>query len=141
MEILFKVVYAVVVLSIAGALILSVVSVCRSQVDPVQTMLRWFRKAAPLEGVLSTRDPMAIYQDGRQVGVVTGAVVAENGLTVFHQLSETAALQTDKPFEYIRNRYRVLEIGTVAGLKIVATPTGSTSRNAVLEDVVCQMIP
>jgi hypothetical protein len=139
-EVVFKVLYAIVVLAIACALIASVVSVCRSQVDLAETVRRWFKKASPLENVISVRDPSAIYQDGGVVGLVTGSVDQDDGVFVFRQLAETAGFRSEKPFEYGRERYRVLRIGSASGIKVIATPTGSTARNAVLEDVVCELV-
>ena len=138
MEILFKVLYAIVILTIAAGLIVSVISVLKSQVDLKETVRRWFRRIAPGKDVIATRDPNAIYQDGSVVGSVTGAVEQGNGMVVFRQLAETSEFRRDQPFEYGRQSYRVLRIGSVAGMKVTATPTGLTSRNAVLEDVVCE---
>jgi len=138
MGILFKVLYAIVVLTIAAGLVVSVISVLRSHVDLKETVQRWFRRIAPGKDVIATRDLNAIYQDGRVVGSVTGAIEQGNGVVIFRQLAETSEFRRDQLFQHGRQSYRVLKIGSETVMKLTATPTGSTSRNAVLEDVVCE---
>lgn len=60
-----------------------------SQIDPTETIARFFRQLSPQPDVIATRDPSGIYQDGKKVGEVTGHVETREDTVVFEQLSET----------------------------------------------------
>lgn len=112
----------------------------RSQIDPRETVKQLFSKEPDLVQKVIARDDSKIYQDGKSVGNIYGDVVEENNRVIFVQLTDTSDFQRDQVFEYKRYKLKVLSIARSIGMKVIASSSGSSVKNAVLEEVVCEKV-
>ncbi len=115
--------------------------VWRSQIDPKETIARLLRKLSPSSEMIAERLPNMIYQEGSEVGEVTGQIEETDDLIIFHQLCETSPLNRELPFEYRRQTVKIVTIGSMIGQTSVVSGTKSQVRSAVLENVVCKKLP
>jgi hypothetical protein len=106
-----------------------------SHIDVKATLSKFVREAAPKKDVIATRDPNKIYQNGLPVGNVIGGVKEVDDTTVFEKISETSDLKRDAPFEFKRDKLKIIKIEQVSAVDI-SNLTGS--HEAVLKDVVCK---
>lgn len=108
------------------------------QVDLIETGLGFFRDKA--QQTVATRDPNAIYQNGRIVGRVKGFKEID-GSCVFDMISNTSGLNPDLPFEYRTKKLKIVNIGRKTGTKYDATPSGAIeAHHDVIMDVFCKII-
>ena len=134
METLFKVIVTLGVLWFIYFQITFLWKFWHSQVDPTGTIDRVIEKLKPDSDVIATRDPNRLYQNGYVVGNVDGEVSIEGDTVVFTELSETAKLNENEPFQYQRLSLKIKNIQHRTG--ILATMKGP--KNAVLRQVVCK---
>ncbi|MDA2929190.1 hypothetical protein MYX84_04440 [Acidobacteria bacterium AH-259-O06] len=137
MEIAFKIAATIVVAVLIYFEVLFLVTVWRSHVDPKATIGRIVQRLAPDRDFIATRDPNLIYQNGEVVGEVTGRVTIDGNRVEFTELTNTAQLDRDKPFEYQRRKLRIVQIRSSSGMKLGM----QGPRENVLGDVVCEVIP
>ena len=85
-----------------------------------------------------TRDDNKIYQEGNIVGSICGEVNELEDKIIFEEISDTEQLNNKYPFEYKRNKLKIVSIGARSGAKNVVTLEGSISRKAVITNVICE---
>jgi len=111
-----------------------------SQIDPKETMRLFLSSPAKSPEWVAMRDPSKIYQHGKEVGNLNGAVIPSQDQLIFTEICDTEAFNTTEPFEYKRTTYRVVSIGGRIGMAVGADDQGGlTSRKAVMTDVVCEV--
>ena len=118
------------------------ITLWKSQIDPKETLTRFWRKFSPQYDVIATRDPNAIYQNGTVVGIITGDVVIREKEVVFEAISETSNLNRDAPFEFRREILLVVSWEKFTGMKVEMSGQGTEvkTRTAVLENIVCKKV-
>lgn len=87
---------------------------------------------------IATRDPMAIYQNSKIVGNICGAVTREANTVIFQEIYNTASLNKALPFEYKKEKLKIIRIGTVISVSSIASNYGTEVKNNVIKDVVCE---
>src|SRR2546430_17688219 len=108
-ELLFKIGITITVLVVMFFEGVIVVKVWRSQIDTAATLGRLFDKIKPESGFIATIDPGKIYQVHKPVGDVDDAPSPQpDGNFVFKELANTGALDRTKPFQYRRQRSKIL---------------------------------
>lgn len=111
------------------------------QIDPIETIKRLGkRKAQETLDIFATRDQNAIYQGGIIVGKVSGNVDEVDSKIIFREIFDTSNLNQDLPFEYRRDRLRIISIGSFTGMDIKMVDGKSTIKHNVIKDVVCERI-
>jgi hypothetical protein len=135
-----KLILSTVAIAVIASAVVFIHGLWSSQLDVTETLGRAWKKITFQSDVVAVRDPDAIYQNGTKVGVVTAAVAPRGDLMVFEQLVDTSSLDRAQPFEYQRQRLRVVTVERQIGLKSVVTSQGSSVRQAVLENVVCARV-
>jgi hypothetical protein len=111
-----------------------------TQIDVKATCSRWFKQSSLQTDSIVARDPNKIYQNSNPVGDITGEVEEKENSIIFKQLSNTASLNRNMPFEYKRNIYKIKRIKNQIGLKIGVTNTGIDQKTGVLENVICEKL-
>jgi len=114
--------------------------VWKGQIDIKQTCLRIARFFTKEPDFIVKRDPNKIYQNGKEVGIVSGNVTENDSNMTFEELSETETLNRNLPFDYQRNTLRIMRIESVTGMKICTSNTDSKIKKGVLSNVVCEKI-
>jgi hypothetical protein len=114
--------------------------VWKGQIDLRETCSRIVRRVITEPDFIAKRDPNKIYQNGKEVGIVSKNVQEKNDTIIFEELCETENLDRDIPFEYQRHKLRIIRIESIAGLKISASNTETEAKKAVLTNVVCERI-
>ena len=140
METVFKIAITVVLLCAVYYQLLFIRTIWRSQIDPRATISRLIKKLQPESSVIATRDPGKIYQSGKPVGDVTGAVSIDGPKVIFKQLSDTTDLQADKPFDYQRSTLKIVSIASRTGMLVDMSDSGTRHARDVLGDVVCEKL-
>lgn len=81
------------------------------QIDVRETVRKWTRRGVqqPIEQI-ATREPNAIYQNGKMVGHVSGEVQELEDKIIFDELYDTAELNRNQLFEWKREKLRVISI-------------------------------
>ena len=111
------------------------------QIDPIETIKRLGkRKAQETLDIFATRDQNAIYQGGIIVGKVSGNVDEVDSKIIFREIFDTSNLNQALPFEYRRDRLRIISIGSFTGMDINMVDGKSTIKHNVIRDVVCERI-
>lgn len=110
------------------------------QLDPRETVSRFFKKAVEPPEWVATREASKIYQNGNPVGDITGSVEQTESQVHFSQLVNTSHFDTNSPFEYQRLKLKVTRIGSIIGMKAEATDKGAVTLSAVMEDVTCSIV-
>ncbi len=111
------------------------------QIDPIETIKRLGkRKAQETLDIFATRDQNAIYQGGIIVGKVSGNVDEVDSKIIFREIFDTSNLNQNLPFEYRRDRLRIISIGSFTGMDIKMVDGKSTIKHNVIKDVVCERI-
>ncbi len=105
----------------------------KSQIDPKATCSRIVTFFSPPSEIIATRDPAKIYQNGKDVGNITGEVETKNGITIFHQICNTSQLKQKLPFEYKKETFKIIDCGAEFDIK-----GGSPIKTNVLEGVTCE---
>ncbi|GEM_PF-4992242 len=141
MEILFKVAITAAVTCLIYYQLVFLRGVWRSQVDPGATIGRIIDTFKPKTDVIATRDQNKIYQVGKAVGDVSGAVTEEGATVKFTRILNTSGLAVNQPFEYRRLRLKIRSIGARAGMYVNQTDAGAITGTDVLSDVVCDRLP
>ena len=111
-----------------------------NQLDPRETVSRFFKKTVEPPDWVATREPSKIYQNGESVGDIIGAVEQAPGQVHFSQIANTTRFDTTSPFEYQRLKLKVVRIGSIIGMKSEVTDKGAVTLSAVMEDVTCSII-
>jgi len=114
--------------------------VWKGQLDIKETFSRITKKFVSEPDFIAKRDPNKIYQNGNEVGIVSGNVRENDDTITFEELSETEGLNRDIHFEYKRHKLKIIKIEASAGFKITASTTNSKSHKAVLSNVVCKKL-
>lgn len=152
MQLFYKLVITIIILVViflvvVRPLILFLHHVWTSQIDPRETIRRVLNRLfpKPQAEIIATRDPNKIYQNGKEVGNVTGQVEIKNDLVIFHMLSETADLEEDHPLEYKKESFQIISTGSRSGIKITGTVSDggkltTTQEHDVIEDVTCKKL-
>jgi hypothetical protein len=109
--------------------------VWRGQIDIKETCLKIARKVIPWTDVIAKRSHNKIYQNGREVGTVSGNVQEKNNTIIFEELCETENLNRDIPFEYQRHKLKIIRIEIINRLKI-----DNSTKKDVLTNIVCEKI-
>jgi len=138
MEIGFKIFWTLVLIIV---FLCSINWVWTHQIDVKRTILGFFKKGVekPVDWI-ATRDENAIYQNGEIVGNVTAKVDETEDKLIFHEICNTSELNRDLPFEYGREKLRIIEIGSIIGQKNIVTSSGSEIKYNIMENVVCQRV-
>ncbi len=111
------------------------------QIDPIETIKRLGkRKAQETLDIFATRDQNSIYQGGIIVGKVSGNVDEVDSKIIFREIFDTSNLNQDLPFEYRRDRLRIISIGSSTGMDIKMVDGKSTIKHNVIRDIVCERI-
>jgi len=107
----------------------------KSQIDPKATCSRIVTFLAPLSEMIATRNPKKIYQDGKEVGNITGKVVSANDRIIFEEVCDTGELNIGEPFEYERYKLKVTHIDEVIGIKM-----GMPTKKDVKRGMKCMVL-
>ena len=137
-EIVFKIIGTLVLIIV---FVFSINWIWTHQIDVKETILGLFKKEVerPVDWI-ATRDENAIYQNGEIVGNVTAKVDETEDKLIFHEICNTSELNQELPFEYGREKLRIIEIGSITGQKIIVTSSGSEIKYNIMENVVCQRV-
>lgn len=107
--------------------------ILKSQIDPKATCSRIVTFLSPPSEIIATRDPMKIYQNGKEVGNITGEVETKGGVIIFRQICNTSELNQKLPFEYKKETIKIIRCDASFDIK-----GGSPVKTNVLEGVVCE---
>jgi len=115
-QIVFKIAVTIILIIIPLYLILWLWG---QQVDLKQTFWNIFKSISPVKKeIIATRDPNKIYQDGKEVGNVTGNVSRTNEYILFEEVCDTGELNIRNPFEYGKYTLKVTHIDEIVGIKM-----------------------
>ena len=132
-RLLITIIVVIVILVVVVPLIRFVWQTWNNPIDLKETVRRWFKSQSE---IIAVRDPKKIYQNGKEVGSVTGRVEERNDDSIiFYELCETSELRRDHPFEYQNKTLKITKIGSEIRLKI-----GTPVKKNVLKDVVCKKL-
>jgi len=131
-ELLFKVFLTVVVLFFS---VVSLKWIWRSQIDIKETGRKLLETPQKSMDWVVTRDPAKIYQDGKEVGDITGKIETKSNVIIFYQICNTSGLNESLPFEYKKEKLKVIRCGGRYDIK-----GGSPVRTNVLEGVECEKL-
>lgn len=135
LEWVFKTVFIVIVLLVAGGLIRWALT---NQIDPWATISGFFQSAVEPKGIV-TRDPNKLYQNGEPVADVLGEVKESGTNVLFHRLTNAGNLDRKATFQYGRRTLRIVKISKETGMLTNLLPSGSTEiMNNVLDEVECE---
>lgn len=111
------------------------------QIDMKDTFLSPIKKIIekPIDWI-ETRDSNAIYQNDKIVGNITGAVTEVDNKLIFTEICNTSALNRSMPFEYRREKLKVIKIGPTIGQYSSVTNNSTVVKQSVIKDVVCERI-
>jgi len=135
LEILFKIGTTVVIIVAIFWQLLFVKWLWVNQVDLKATFSRFIKLTALKSDIIATRDPNKIYQQGKPVGIVAGQITEKGDTVIFKKLIETTNLNRKEPFEYKRDKCKIVSIGSLSVLDI---SNSSGVRMGVLRNIVCQ---
>ena len=132
-ELVFKIALTLVlVIPVTGA----VRWIWTHQLDPGATLARIFQSATEPEWV-ATRDDLKLYQGGRPVAEIVGAISEEGSHVIFSRLVNAAALNAGEPVEWKRLTLRVVRVRERIGI-LYDTDIGTLKD--VLRGVECEII-
>lgn len=134
-KIIITICVIIAILVFVGSLISFLYWTWHSEIDVKETVRRWFTRKPSSADVIATRDPKKIYQDGKEVGDVTGQVTTNDNSVTFQQISNTTELNRNLPFKYKRKTLKIMDSKPETRIKL-----GSPVRMNVLEDVVCEEV-
>ena len=107
-----------------------------SDIDHKQTTSRIFNFLFKHKSeLIATRDHKKIYQNGLEVGNITGSVTISDGYIVFDEVCETGKLDKQNPFEYRNYRLKIIDIGQELDL------CGSPLKRDVKRSMRCEILP
>ena len=137
-EIVFKIFMTLVLIIV---FVYSINWIWTHQIDVKETIFGLFKKEAQkkVEWV-ATRDENAIYQNGKIVGNVTAKVDETEDKLIFHEICNTSKLNQELPFEYRREKLRIIEIGSIIGQENIVTSSGSEIKYNIIRNVVCEKV-
>ncbi len=138
MEIGFKILWTLVLIVV---FVFSINWIWTHQIDVKKTILGIFKKEVerPVDWI-ATRDENTIYQNGEIVGNVTAKVDETEDKLIFHEICDTSKLNQELPFEYRREKLRIIKIGSIIGQKSIVTSSGFEIKYNVMENVVCRRV-
>ena len=137
MELLFKIIITAVVILI-GTWTLH--WTWTSHIDPKATIQKFLQQKPKIVNVVVLRDPNKLYQGEAVVADVTGEVKINNGQVILEQISNAAGLDMNKPIEYGRLKLKILNVGSIIGMKSVVSTKGSSVLQNVMENVICEKL-
>ena len=108
-----------------------------TQIDVKATLCKFIDKAAHKTDVIATRDPNKIYQEGKSVGNVIGKVEVKDNIVSFTRIGETSNLSRGDPFEYGRDKYKIMRVENAVRLDFFQK--GDTHTD-VLVNVECMKV-
>ena len=112
-----------------------------SQIDVKETIMRPIQgKVLEKNEWVATRDPNIIYQNNTSVGNVSGKVEHQNGKVIFREICDTSSLNRAMPFEYKRDKFKIISIRQAIGLFSSASSSGTQVKHNVIIDVICERI-
>ena len=137
MEIVFKI-----AMTILGCIVFLFFlrGVWKGQIDIKETFSRIVGKVISKPDFIAKRDHNKIYQNGKEVGVVSKAIQEKDNTIIFEELCKTEKLDREITFEYQRHKLKIIRIGTVTGLKISVSSTDTNVKEGVLTNVVCEKV-
>jgi hypothetical protein len=91
-------------------------------------------------GWIAIIDKDAIYQNGQIVGNISGNIQEKDGRSIFSKISNTDLLKRALPFQYRRDKFRIIEIGLVRGMGVVASSLDTKNEKDVIENVICEKV-
>jgi hypothetical protein len=116
------------------------IKVWKGHVDAVSTINRFVEQWKPKTNLIAIRDPSKIYQNREALADVTGDVIKDGSRVIFKRLENAGHLKRAEPFEYQRERYKIIKHGDYWSKFTVIDDTGRHDRLEVLEDVVCELV-
>lgn len=140
MELIIKIFLTVVVIGVIFFSVVSLIWLWRSQIDVRETGRQLLNTPKKSMDWVATRDDTKIYQEGKIVGTICGEVKESNDQIIFKEICDTEQLNINAPFEYKRDKIKIVKYGGIFGGKKVVTAEGSISKNAFITDVVCEKI-
>jgi hypothetical protein len=111
-----------------------------NQIDVKETGRQFLDAPKKSMDWVATRDDQKIYQEGKVVGAICGAVDISENKIIFKEVCDTELLDMKHPFEYKRDKLKIISYGGIIGIKGIASPDGAISRKAVITDIVCEII-
>jgi len=137
LEILFKIGLTLAIAVIVYWQIVFLKWLWPTQIDVKATLSQFVKQAAPKIDTIAIRDPNKIYQNGKEVGNIIGEVKNENDTIIFQKISETTNLDKKQPFDYKRDKYKIIKIKKSARLDISSS---FGQLKDALTNVVCEKI-
>ena len=135
MEIIIKVIITITVLLFSFKIIYWTWT---SHIDPKTTIQRYISKKPKIADAVVTRDPTKIYQNSDPVGNVTGSVKTQKKQVIFAEITDTATLNHNEPFEYQRMKLKIVNIEpeNMIGMKF----DGPVVKKSVVRNVICEKV-
>ena len=137
METIFKIFLTVLVLFFSFG---SLKWIWHNQIDLKETGRQLLDTPKKSMDWVATRDDKKIYQAGKVVGTICGTVNISGNKIIFSEICDTELLDMKHPFEYKRDKLKIISNSGIYGTKGVASPEGAISRKAVITDMVCEII-
>jgi hypothetical protein len=138
MEIFFKIIGTCI---IAWICVASLCWLWTQQIDIRESVFRAFKFMSLQKSEwVATRDPNIIYQNSASVGNVSGKIEPQNGKVIFREICDTSLLNRAMPFEYRRDKFKIIGIRQTIGLFSSVSPSGTQVKHNVIIDVVCEKI-
>lgn len=140
-ELIFKLVLTFIMIVVVLTAMVTIRWTWSRQIDVKGTILGVLRNKTekPLDWV-ATRDPNAIFQNNNIVGNITGEVKESDGKIIFTEICDTFNFEIDAPFEYKRDKLKVIKVGVRIGSLSSTTNQGTRIKNNVMRNVVCERI-
>ncbi|OGH86249.1 MAG: hypothetical protein A2493_00070 [Candidatus Magasanikbacteria bacterium RIFOXYC12_FULL_33_11] len=136
LETLFKIFLTIGLSFVVITSILSVNWVWKSQIDVKETFKFLVKnKIENTQGVLVTRDPNSIYQDGKVVGTFSDEPKEKNNELFFTKIYNAKYLNKDEFLEYRRIKCKIKNIGLEGEIDVFQ---GDSS--VILRGVTCKKI-
>jgi len=137
-ELLFKLIGSII---LTGLYIFVLCWLWSHHIDVKKTIVEPFKKKIenPVDWI-ATRDCNAIYQDANVVGNITGDVKEVDDKFVFTEICNTSNFNVNIPFEYKREKLKVVKVGSMIGLFSSATNHGTEVKHNVMKNIVCEKI-
>lgn len=139
MEVLLKIGVTIAIVIFVYFQIVFLATFWKSHIDPKESFARFLTKMSQQSDLIATRDPNSIYQDGKVVGNVTGKVTIGDDSVVFEAVTDTSELDLEAPFEYRREKLKIISFGTFTAevINMPESGVGVEIQHAVLENIVC----
>jgi len=140
MEILIKIGVTLVIFGLIFGEVKFVKWIWGSQIDPKATFSRIVARLSPETDLVATRDPTKIYVEGEIAGTVSGEIIEDNGQVKFATIEGATSVGIGSQFEYKRDKFKIVNIGSTTASESIATSTGVQKKYGILREVICQKI-